>query len=154
MSLESLTITSNVLRLAPDQPLSESVAAMIAAGVECAPVCDGDKVVAVLSLGDILGDIVPVSARIEHGLTDLTFAGDSPHLLNKHLKERLALDTGVAASPAGPLTVIKANCPLLEAVFLLARRSPLPVVTEDGHLKGMVCRADLITHLIQNQKKS
>ncbi|MCB2109115.1 MAG: CBS domain-containing protein [Rhodobacteraceae bacterium] len=153
MSLENLTLTTAALRLKPDQPLQESITAMIAAGLECAPVCDGDKVVAVLSLDDVLSDLVPVVARVDHGLTDLAFAGDSLHLLDKQLQQRLTLTTGVAAAPVGPQNVLKIDCPILEAVFLLSRRSPLPVIGPDGELKGMASSADLVRALIKRQEQ-
>lgn len=153
MSLESLTLTAPTLRLAADAPLKESIAAMIDGGLECAPVCDGNKVIGVLSLSDILGDIVPVVARVDQGLTDLAFAGDSLHLVDKQLEQRLTLTTGVAAAPISPQNVIKVDCPVLEAVFLLARRSPLPVVGPGDELKGMASCTDLVRALVKRQEK-
>jgi CBS domain-containing protein len=100
-----------------------------------------------LDINDILGELLPVSARGEHGLQNLRFVGDGASLIAAHLKD---LDQKfVREVDLHDLPTLEENTPLMEAALLLHRHaSPLPVLGADGRFKGMLSRQALLAHLI------
>ncbi len=113
------------------------------------PLCDDQgRFCGVISAAAILQELIPISARGEHGLRNLKFAGDATRLLTAHLSElenRTAADVAKTAMP-----VLEENCPLLEAVLLLTQHhAPLPVVGADGKLRGMLSRRALLGYLAE-----
>lgn len=113
------------------------------------PLCDSEgRFCGVVSTATILQELIPASARGEHGLPDLKFAGDATRLLTAHLHDLDKRAVGDVAKIATP--VLDENCPTLEAALLLTHNhAPLPVVGADGKLRGMLSRRALLDYLMR-----
>jgi len=111
------------------------------------PLCDSEgRFCGLISAASILQELIPVSARGEHGLPDLKFAGDATRLLTAHLHDLEKRAAGEVAKTATP--VLDENCPTLEAALLLTQNhAPLPVVGADGKLRGMLSRRAMLDYL-------
>ncbi len=119
---------------------------MLEKGVNHVPMCDKNGFAGTIGINDILVELIPVSARVEHGLADLKFAGDAHRLLMAHVED---LKHRTVKELAKKGQVLDENCPLLEAALLLSQSpSPLPVVGVGGEFRGMLSRRALLRHLI------
>jgi CBS domain-containing protein len=120
---------------------------MLEKGVNHLPVCNSGVWAGLVDINDILGELLPVSARGEHGLPDLRFVGDGTALIANHIQELSRLKVG--AVELHDLPTLDEDTPLLEAALLLHRHAkPLPVLGADGKLRGMLSRRVLLAHLI------
>jgi len=120
---------------------------MLDRGINHLPVCNDGNWAGLVDINDVLGELLPVSARGEHGLRDLRFVGDGVALITKHIKE--LANKKVREVELYDLPTLDEDTPLLEAALLLHRHAkPLPVLGTDGKLKGMLSRRVLLAHLI------
>lgn len=110
-------------------------------------VCDENKqFVGILSTNAIIKALVPASAQVEGGLSDLKFIGDAVRLLTAHLQNLQSLKVGEFTKKDVP--VLHEDSPILEAAKLLAESSsPLPVVSMSGELIGLLSRRALLSYL-------
>lgn len=147
MTLRAVPLLPEPACLRPDTSLLEALRLMLDKGVNHLPVCNGGIWAGLVDINDILGELLPTSARGEHGLKDLRFVGDGIALIATHIKELAAkrvLDVELLDLPT-----LDEDTPLLEAALLLHRHAaPLPVLGADGRLKGMLSRRALLAHLI------
>lgn len=147
MTLRAVPLLPEPACVGPDTSLLDALHLMLDRGINHLPVCDGGAWAGLVDINDILGELLPASARGEHGLKDLRFVGDGVALIASHLKSlasRRVRDVELIDLPT-----LDENTPLLEAALLLHRHaSPLPVLGEDGSLKGMLSRRVLLAHLI------
>jgi CBS domain-containing protein len=113
------------------------------------PLCDvSGGFAGVVSTNAVLRALIPASARVEGGLSDLRFAGDAERMLTGRLHDLERLTVGEFATRDIPL--LDEDCPLLEAALLLTHSTaPLPVVGADGKLRGMLSRRALLAYLAQ-----
>jgi CBS domain-containing protein len=149
MSIQSIPYHPPTIGLRPESSLLDALKLMIEKRINHVPLCD-DKggFAGIVSTQSILSELIPVSARMEHGLTDLKFAGDSARLLCSHLHGLEHRTAGELADKQVP--VLEEDCPLLEAALLLSQNtSPLPVIGKDGKLRGMLSRRSLLAYLTQ-----
>lgn len=147
MTLRAIPLLPERACVNPDTSLLDALHLMLDRGVNHLPVCSGGAWAGLLDINDILGELLPVSARVEHGLPDLRFVGDGISLIAAHLKE-LAKKT-VRDAELHDLPTLDEDVPLLEAALLLHRHAkPLPVLDADGKFKGMLSRRALLAHLI------
>src|SRR3569833_3668270 len=142
MTLRAVPLLPEPVCLSPDTSLLEALRLMLDKGVNHLPVCNGGKWAGLVDINDILGELLPASARGEHGLKDLRFVGDGTALIATHIKllaAKRALDVELLDLPT-----LDEDTPLLEAALLLHRHAaPLPVLGTDGRLKGMLSRRAL-----------
>lgn len=147
MTLRAVTLHQELLCVSPDTSLLDALHLMLDKHVNHLPVCNGGVWSGLVDINDILGELLPVSARGEHGLKDLRFVGDGIPLIATHIKELAAkrvLDVELLDLPA-----LDEDTPLLEAALLLHRHAkPLPVLGTDGTFKGMLSRRILLAYLI------
>ncbi len=147
MTLRAIILQPEPPCLSPDTPLLDALHLMLNQGVDHLPVCSNGVWGGLLDINDILGELLPISARGEHGLQNLRFVGDGASLIAAHLK-----DLGkkpVREVDLHDLPTLEENTPLMEAALLLHRHaSPLPVLGADGTFKGMLSRQALLAHLI------
>ena len=147
MTLRSIPLLPESACISPETPLLDAMHLMLNKGVNHLPVCNGGAWAGLLDINDILGELLPISARGEHALQDLRFVGDGASLIATHLK-------GLENKPVREvdlhdLPTLDEDTPLLEAALLLHRHaSPLPVLSADGQFKGMLSRRTLLAHLI------
>lgn len=149
MTIANIPYRSPTLCIDPDATLMEALRLMLEKEVNHVPLCDSERhFCGVVSTNAILQELIPISARGEHGLTDLKFAGDATRLLTGHLRDLGKRPVRDAAKTATP--VLDENCPLLEAALLLTQsNAPLPVIGADGKLRGMLSRRALLDFLLR-----
>ena len=147
MTLRTVPLLPEHACVKPDTSLLDALHLMLDKGVNHLPVCNDDRWAGLLDINDILGELLPVSARVEHGLPDLRFVGDGTSLIATHI-EQLARRK-VTEVELHDLPALDEDTPLLEAALLLHRHAtPLPVLGADGKFKGMLSRRVLLAHLI------
>jgi CBS domain-containing protein len=147
MTLRAVTLHPEPLCVSPDTSLLDALHLMLDKGVNHIPVCDGGAWAGLVDINDILYELLPVSARGEHGLTDLRFVGDGVALIASHFKD--LANKPVRDVELHDLPTLDEDTPLLEAALLLHRHvAPLPVLNADGKFKGMLSRRGLLKHLI------
>jgi CBS domain-containing protein len=137
------------LCISPELPATEALHLLVKHGYNHLPICTDGKLIGMLGINDLLLEVIPASAKAAGGLDDLSFAGDATGLLAGML-EKLRERT------AGSLmrtfeTTLQQDCPMLEAALLLSRHnSPLPVLDNQGRLRGMLSRRALLSHLLDH----
>jgi CBS domain-containing protein len=147
MTLRAVALLPEPICVSPDTSLRDALQMMLEKRVNHLPVCEQGTWIGLVDIDDILGEILPASARGEHGLKDLRFVGDGFPLIAAHLKE-LASKT-VRSVELRDLPTLDEDTPLLEAALLLHRHAqPLPVLGANGQLRGMLSRRTLLAHLI------
>lgn len=87
MTLRAVTLLPEPTCLSPDTSLLDALRRMLDKGVNHLPVCDGGVWAGLVDINDILYELLPVSARVDHGLKDLRFVGDGIPLLASHFKD-------------------------------------------------------------------
>jgi CBS domain-containing protein len=148
MTLRAITLLPEPVCVDPDTPLRNALQMMLEMRVNHLPVCERGGWIGLVDINDILGELLPVSARGEYALRDLRFVGDGVPLLAARLGDLAG--TPVRAVELRDLPTLDDDTPLLEAALLLHRHGkPLPVLTGGGQLRGMLSRRTLIAHLIQ-----
>ncbi|OIP16414.1 MAG: hypothetical protein AUK53_03380 [Betaproteobacteria bacterium CG2_30_59_46] len=149
MSIQSIPYYPPTNGIYPDTSLLDALKLMLEKHINHVPLRDVDgKFSGIVSTQSILSELIPASARVEHGLSDLKFAGDSAQLLSSRLHDLERRTVGEIAKINVP--VLDADCPILEAALLLSQStSPLPVIGKDGILLGMLSRRTLLTYLMQ-----
>ena len=147
MTLRAVSLLPESFCVKPDTTLLDALQLMLERGVNHLPVCNGGEWAGLVDINDILGELLPVSARGEYGLKDLRFVGDGTALIATHLKDLTNIK--VRAVELHDLPTLDEDTPLLEAALLLHRHvKPLPVLGSDGKFKGMLSRRVLLAHLI------
>jgi acetoin utilization protein AcuB len=147
MTLRAVPLLPEPVCVSPDTPLMDAMRLMLEKGVNHMPVCEGGNWAGLLEINDILGELLPVSARGEHGLQDLRFVGDGISLIASHIKE--LANKPVREVELHDLPTLDEDMPLLEAALLLHRHAtPLPVLDTAGKFKGMLSRRALLAHLM------
>ena len=144
MSIKNLPLQPSFV-IAPDAPTSLALQNMLKHKVNHIAVCEGRQVVGLVSIADILRQLIPASARQPDGVMDLKFAGDSTRLLTANLKklESIQVRDLLQAVPQ-----LDEDCPLLEAALLLFQSAgPMAVVDAQGDFKGMLSRRVFVEYL-------
>lgn len=138
MRVEEL-MTREVVTVAPETPLKEVAALLVAHCISGVPVCNGDgTVVGVVSEQDLLYKEL---GREERGGGPLAWFATWPAAAAAKANARTAADT--MTSP--PLTIAW-NRPVAAAARIMVEHdvNRLPVLGRDGDLVGIVSRADLV----------
>lgn len=149
MSIQAIPYCPPTIYLRPDASLLDTLRLMLEKHVNHIPLCDENGGFAgIVSTNAILSELIPASARVEQGLSSLTFAGDASRLLTARLRDLEHRTAGGLANRNGP--VLQEDCPILEAALMLSQgTSPLPVIGKDGKLRGMLSRRTLLDYLVQ-----
>lgn len=146
MTIEAIPLITPTLCLSPDSSQLEALRKLLENGINHAPVCESESWVGLVTIRDLLGAVLPVSARIEDGLEDLSFVGDAGAMLTAHLR-----DMGrrkVSELVRRDVPTLRRDHSLMETALLLYRQSmPLPVLGSDGHLLGMLSARALMQYL-------
>ncbi|BAN35027.1 hypothetical protein SCD_n01198 [Sulfuricella denitrificans skB26] len=149
MTIRSIPRYPPSIELRLESSLLGALKLMLEKHINHLPLCDENgRFIGIVSTQSILSELIPVSARMEHGLSDLKFAGDATPLLCSHLHGLEHRSVGELAEKNMP--VLDEDCPLLEAALLLSQNtSPLPVIGKDGRLRGMLSRHTLLAYIVQ-----
>ena len=130
-------MTASVVAVREDADFKEMVTAMRSRHISAFPVLDAaDRVIGVVSEADLLAKEATPGPPL--GLVRLAWM----------LKER-SKATGVTAAEVmtKPAVTVRENVPVAEAARLMQSRrvKQLPVVDDDGRLRGIVSRADVLS---------
>ncbi len=146
MTIESIPLIPPTLCLQPSTTQLEALHRLLELGINHAPVCESETWVGLITLHDLLGEVLPVSARMEDGLMDLSFVGDATGILTAHLKDMAMRTVGQVVRRDVP--TLRRDHSIVETAFLLYRHAmPLPVLASDGHLLGMLSARALMGYL-------
>jgi CBS domain-containing protein len=147
MTLRAITLPPEPLCISPAISLMDALHLMLNQSINHLPVCSDGTWGGLLDINDILGELLPISARGEHGLQNLRFVGDGTSLIAAHLQD---LDKKIVREVnLHDLPTLDEDTPLMEAALLLHRHAtPLPVLRADGSFKGMLSRRALLAQLI------
>ena len=146
MTIETIPLIPPTLCLRPASSQRDALRQLLEHGVNHAPVCEAEIWVGLVTIRDLLGEVLPVSARMEDGLADLSFVGDASAMLTAHIKD-MGQRT-VAQLIRRDVPTLRRDHPLMETVLLLYRQAtPLPVLAPDGRLLGMLSARALVQYL-------
>lgn len=146
MTIETIPLITPTFSLQPRSSQLEALNQLLKHGVNHAPVCESETWVGLITIRDLLGGVLPVSARMEDGLADLSFVGDATAMLSAHLKD-MGQRT-VAELVRRDVPVLRRDHRLMETALLLYQQGmPLPVLGSDGHLLGMLSARALMQYL-------
>ena len=149
MSIKNIPYCPPTASLKPEASVLDALRLMLDKQINHVPLCDDSGGFAgIVSTNQILHELIPASARVEHGLDNLSFAGDALGMLIGRLRD---LERRPAAAVANRnVPVLSEDTPILEAALLLTQSTaPLPIVSADGRLLGMLSRRILLTFLAQ-----
>ena len=151
MTIETIPLIPPTLCLRPDSTQLEALRKLLEQGVNHAPVCDGEIWVGLVTIRDLMGEVLPVSARMEHGLDDLSFVGDAAAMLSAHLRDMERRT--VAELIRRDVPTLRRDHRLMETALLLYQQAtPLPVLGVDGRLQGMLSARALMQYLADEAK--
>ena len=146
MSIKELILQPSFV-IAPDAPAIQALHSMLKHNINHVAVGEGRHVTGLVSISDILKQLIPASVRQPEGMMDLKFAGDSPRMLAANLKKLENIQVREVMQYVPP---VDENCPLLEAALLLFQSSgPLAVVDVNSNFKGMLSRRAFVEYLTQ-----
>ena len=138
--------------ISTEETLKHALELMLEKQVNHLAVCNKDKrFFGIISTNAIIKAIIPASAQVEGGLSNLKFIGDAIRLLTAHLRDLEILKVGEFTQTN--VTVLHEDSPILEAAKLLSTSTaPLPVIDEDGALVGMLSKRALLTYLLAQEQ--
>ncbi|PYQ10683.1 MAG: hypothetical protein DMH00_10330 [Acidobacteria bacterium] len=112
-------------RVGPDTSLAETIQAMRQAAIGCALVCDGRRVIGILTERDVLNKIVGASVDLHRPVRE--FMTPQPGTL--HREDTLAM-----------------------AIHLMTEKGyrHVPLVDGDGHDAGVVCAKDIVEYIAEH----
>lgn len=127
-------MTREVRTVTPDTPLKEAARLMAEAGVSGLPVLEGEHLVGIITEADFVAP--PDDGRRSRHLLAILFGGE----------RRIREATTVGEAMTREVVTIGPDRPVREAARTMARLGVkrLPVVDGDGHLVGIVSRADVL----------
>jgi CBS domain-containing protein len=133
-------MTQTVITVSPETPVAEIARTMLERGVSALPVLDGERVVGIVSEGDLL-------RRVEHGDQERTswwlrHFGPIEKLADQYRRAYGRVAREVMSSP---IIAVREDTPVSEIARLLETRriKRVPVIS-DGRLVGIVSRANLL----------
>lgn len=149
MSIQAIPICPPIVYLRPDSSLMGALKLILERQINHVPICDDSGAfIGIISTNAILKALLPASARVEGGLSNLAFVGDAVRMLTAHFHDLEHLKVGEFAKKDIP--ILSEDSPILEAALLLTQATaPLPVVGKDGKLRGMLSRRTLLAYLTQ-----
>ncbi len=137
-------MTPDPVTVAPDVPVKEAARLMVDQGFGALPVMDGDKLVGLVTEGDlIMPDVRVRFPTTIHLLDAFIFYPPSQERMEAEIKKAVAATVGEVMS-AAPLTV-QAEASIEDVATLMVDRdvSRVPVL-EGDKLVGIVSKADIV----------
>jgi CBS domain-containing protein len=133
-------MSEQVTTASPDDPIHEAAERLARNSISGMPVVSGGKVVGMVSENDIIWAVVPKNER-DAGMTVLDFMKRSQSRDTEPTQNLTVRDI-----MSGAVIDISPFASLWKAASLMHRHgvSRLPVTDNDGHLVGIVTRADLV----------
>ncbi len=148
MTIEAIKLYPPTLCMSPDTDLLTALRQLLEHSTNHAPVCDGKRLLGMISIEDFLAEVLPVSTQVEHGLSDLSFAGDAIAMLTAHLRNLGGKRVRDILQHDVP--ILKSSHHIMSAALQLhLNKTPLPVVNDAGELLGMLSRRALLGFLAE-----
>ena len=143
-------MTREVLTVGADAPLREGMAAMVRGRVSGLPVVDGDRVVGILTEGDLVRRLhhnVPWFASFVDGMT-VALPPIEPESLHELVERVRATPVREVMTPN--VVTVRSDAEIEEVADILVRRhiKRVPVI-DHGRLVGILSRGDLVRGMLQ-----
>jgi CBS domain-containing protein len=136
-------MTSQVITVAPETPVAEVLRLLTERRISGAPVVEAGRVIGMVSEGDLLWREGRLNAPVYLTLLDAVIP-----IGGTHFEEELRKATGATARDvmtAPPICIVpEADVSVAASRMLEHKINRLPVVDGNGHLLGIVARADLL----------
>lgn len=147
MTLRALAFGPSPLSISADTPAREVLRHMLEQRINHVALRGKDgRFAGLVSVQGLLRRIIPASARINHGLSDLAFAGDALPMLISHFQD-IAPQAAASLVEDGGI-VLRTDTPIMESALMLSRsQGPLPVLDADGFLAGILSARSLLAYL-------
>ncbi len=147
MPLRTIALSSNPQVVAADTSVRIVLGLMLEQRINHVALVDaGGRFVGLACVGIALERVIPFSARTEHGLNDLAFAGDALPMLLDHYRNILDQPATTLLDPRAE--TLHVATPLMEAALLLTRaQGPLPVLDDHDVLVGILSQRALLQFL-------
>lgn len=142
-------MTAGPMTISPDTKVTDAAKLMVEHNIGALPVVDGDRLVGLVTEGDlIMQDVKLEYPTYIHLLDGFIMYPPSAVRFESELKKAVAATVADVMS-ADPVTVA-ADAPIEDVASLLAERdvSRLPVL-EDGKLIGIVSKHDIVRAIAQ-----
>ena len=138
--------------LGPDQTVEEVIKLFAESGVSGAPVVEGGRLVGILTEGDLIFQDADIKAP---GFLDI-LGGIIPLGNWDEYREETLKSAGVTVDEVmtRDVTTVEPETSLSEAATVMAEeRIKLLPVTEDGTLRGVITRMDILTLHVLNPRR-
>jgi CBS domain-containing protein len=138
--------------LGPDQTVEEVIKLFAESGVSGAPVVEGGRLVGIVTEGDLIFQDADIKAP---GFLDI-LGGIIPLGNWDEYREETLKSAGVTVDEVmtGDVTTVEPETSLSEAATVMAEeRIKLLPVTEDGNLRGVITRMDILTLHVLNPRR-
>jgi CBS domain-containing protein len=138
--------------LGPDQTIEEVIKLFAESGVSGAPVAEGGRLVGILTEGDLIFQDADIKAP---GFLDI-LGGIIPLGNWDEYREETLKSAGVTVDEVmtREVTTVEPETSLSEAATVMAEeRIKLLPVTEDGNLRGVITRMDILTLHVLNPRR-
>ena len=147
-TLVSQVMTTDVVSFSPDEPIQDAMRRLVEREVDGGPVVDGERVVGMLTSGDLIVQ----DARL-HGPTVITILGATIEMpgSSKHFEDELHKAVGLTVGEVmndEVVTCVPGDTVEDVATILHERNlSRLPVVESD-RLVGIISRGDILRAIV------
>ena len=149
MSIQSIPMCPSTVFLNQESSLMDALKLMLENRINYVPMCNANGCfLGIISSRIIIRALVPHSAGVRGGLSNLKFMGDAERVMLDHLHK---LENMKAIDHAQKeIVVLDPDCPITEAALRLTQGvSSLPVVGKDSKLRGMLSHRALLAYLMQ-----
>lgn len=138
--------------LAPDQNVEDTIKLFAESGISGAPVVEGDRLVGIVTEGDLIFRDADIKAP---GFLDI-LGGIIPLGNWEEYREETLKSAGVTVAEVmtKEVTTVTPDTPLAEAATTMAdRRVKILPVVEEGRLRGVITRMDILTLHVLNPRR-
>jgi CBS domain-containing protein len=138
--------------LAPDHTVEDTIKLFAESGISGAPVVEGDRLVGIVTEGDLIFRDADIKAP---GFLDI-LGGIIPLGNWEEYREETLKSAGVTVAEVmtKEVTTVTPDTPLAEAATTMAdRRVKILPVVEEGRLRGVITRMDILTLHVLNPRR-
>jgi CBS-domain-containing membrane protein len=142
-------LIKNVVIIAPDVIVADALDIISQHAIRAVPVVDSDaNYSGMFGLHSLMDDLLPTAARMEGGLSDLSFLEGGAPSAAKRIRKLAPQAVKTVIQTPEPESILTPDVPMLEAIRRLYKfGSPLPVVDENGKFIGLVSEQSCLNYL-------
>lgn len=160
MKLVKDYMSTNLICCSPDESIFDAARKMADYDISGLPVIEGDKVVGIISITDIVKYITSeLNKTILDKLDKLNINNTTAFLIVKLIEKEIRFvkemrkisKSKVKDVMTKKVVTISPDAPILEAAHLMEKKdiSRLPVVDKNGKLVGIITKVDLLRALLE-----